>query len=127
MSNRSSGGDIDFNSSMRWGGSRIASALILILIVLGGVSYGIYSIIKPANSSAPSTKTNQTTNQPSKTTESNNSNRSTSTNAQSAQTSTPTELTNTGPGDGVLIAFISVAAFSTTLHYAWRKFSLLKQ
>jgi hypothetical protein len=115
---------------MRWAAKRIASAAILVLLILGGLSYGIYSLVntgssptvsKPQSSSkvkAPAPKQTTTSTSPSV--------------ASQASTPIPTpttaqtsgQLTNTGPGDVALVGFISVTLVAALTHYGWGKLKL---
>ncbi len=120
----------DSSVPMRWAAKRVASAAILVILILGGLSYGIYSLVntgssptvsKPQSSSSSKTKAALP-----KQTASNVPSTSTS------QASTPTsstsqtsgQLTNTGPGDVALIGFISVTFVAALAHYTWRKLTL---
>ena len=112
----------------RWAPSRVASAAILVVLVLGGLAYGIYSLVntssttttrphavepalKPKQNSAPAKPATT----PSATT---------TPTAPSSSTTAPQShsLTNTGPGDAALYGFMAATIIGTLSHYGWRRF-----
>ncbi len=133
----------------RWAPSRIASAAVLVILVLGGVAYGIYSLTSSGGSGSNSpfsTKNNQhltspkpksSNNAPIANNNSSSSNKSTSGSTKSTNDtstsggSTPSsggssttsgqQLSNTGPGDTAIIGFAAAAVLGTVAHYGWRK------
>lgn len=132
-------------STRRWAPSRVASAAVLALLVLGGIAYGIYSLT--AGSSGPSSSTSTiggthlvnpapqaATNPPTGSSKSSPSKTAPAPSSKTPATSSPSssspsstgasstgQLTNTGPGDTAFIGFVSAAAIGTILHYSWRK------
>lgn len=134
----------------RWSASRIASAAVLLVLVLAAIAYGIYSWVASGSSSSKTTATNQQLTAPvpnsksgssttnNKTTNSKNTTKSTSngavsssvgsngTNAAksasgSSSTAGTTSLSNTGPGDTAAIGFIAASVLGTAFHYGWRR------
>lgn len=118
----------------RWAPSRIASAAILALLVLGGIAYGIYSLTggsgnnnksstsNSQNLTAPKPKTSQapkTSSTPPAT--SGSSSTSAANGSSSATSSQGGSLSNTGPGDTALIGFVGATLLGTAVHYGWRK------
>lgn len=136
----------------RWSASRIASASVLLLLVLAAIAYGIYSWVASGSSSSKSTAINQHIVAPAPNTKNGSSpksNKSTtskttvnapakgsssvSANAGSNGTSTAksasgstatTSLSNTGPGDTAAIGFVAASVLGTALHYGWRRRNL---
>lgn len=114
----STSNDNGSNMPMRWAASRIASAVILILLVLGGLAYGIYSLVNSSDTTPTPHSTTHTKQAPiTKVTA------PTPSSSIAAQTpsDTQTQLTNTGPGDVALIGFIGASLIGGLGHYAWRK------
>ena len=120
----------------RWSATRIASAAVLLIVILGAIAYGIYAWVNSGgsgkhNQTASNSVTNSSPNnnlaQPFP--KANNSNGSGSTNGSSANNSTSgqsaanstTQLSNTGPGDTTLIGFLAATVTGTAVHYGWRK------
>ncbi len=119
----------------RWSATRIASAAILLIVILGAVAYGIYSWANSGsntkhNQTASNSVTNNSANnlaQPFPKTNSSGSNSSagasgSTTNGVSGQSaSNSSTLTNTGPGETALIGFMAATAVGTLIHYGWRR------
>ncbi len=116
------------NSSLRrWAPSRIASALVLVIVILGGAAYGIYTLTS-SSPSKPSVSSQSPKEQSTKSPNSGTNNSSSGSNPGSSNSTPSTNqgnssgsLTNTGPGDTALISFIAFSAIGTVTHYALRK------
>lgn len=132
-----------------WSVRRIATTVILLILLVGGVVYSIYSFTRgsgPSNSNqaisnssngAISSKpkesggsTNKSSASPSPAPSSSPVVGSASGSSQSSPTATPaapnnsgaSQLTNTGPGDTAFISFAVASIVGTIGHYGWRKF-----
>jgi predicted PurR-regulated permease PerM len=122
----------------------VFAAVIILIIVLGGIAYGIYSVTQNGsntkqtiaksnhlvNPTPPSaSKNNQKkTVAPSTTSGKSsaavNKNTSSSTTSSTSSTSSSSgQLTNTGPGSTAVVGFISAFLLGMLLHYLylWRK------
>lgn len=129
----------------RWSLSRIISAVILLIIVVVGISYGIYDLTSKGSNSAnhsvsngshlvnptppTSTKNKSTTtntkgvNNPAISTNANTNNATKQTTSTSPTTPavSSNKLTNTGPGDVAVIGFIGAFSIGFAIHYSWRR------
>ncbi len=121
-----------------WSLSRIAAAVIIVIVVLGGISYGIYNLTKSSAPTNPTTAQSShlvnptppstTTKTKTSTTKSSNTSSASAANSSSqnssslsTSSSTHTQLTNTGPGDVAIIGFIVAFVVGVAIHYLWRK------
>jgi len=124
-----------------WSLSRVAGAVVILIVVLGGIAYGIYSLTnsststKPTTSQSshlvnptppPTTSKTKTSTKPSNTSSTNGADAAKSSNqnsssASTSPTSNSTQLTNTGPGDVAIIGFIVAFVLGGAIHYLWRK------
>ncbi len=121
-----------------WSLSRIAAAVIIVIVVLGGIAYGIYNLTKSSAPTKPTTAQSShlvnptppstTTKTKTSTTKSNNTSSASAANSSSqnssslsTSSSTHTQLTNTGPGDVAIIGFIVAFVVGGAIHYLWRK------
>ena len=111
---------------LRWAPSRIASAVILVLLIIGGIVFGTYSVVN--NTPAPATPKSQSapksnnTMPPAKTSTPTAPTSPSTSNAGPTSTTSaaPNQLTNTGPGSAVYIVFASVTLLASALHYSYR-------
>ncbi len=124
----------DNQAPLRWSASRIISAAVLLIVVLGAIAYGIYSLAtgggsKPniaVNNShsfpAPNSNTQPGSNS-SPATSPGSGSAATNSTGSSSQTGTAStsNLSNTGPGDTALIGFMAAFIIGTTAHYGWRR------
>jgi len=127
---------------IRWSLSRVVAAVIILIIVLGGIAYGIYSVTQNgSNTKQTIAKSNHLVNPTPPTSASNNNqkktvapsttsgkssaavNKNTSSSTTSSTSSSSGQLTNTGPGNTAIVGFISAFLFGMLLHYLylWRK------
>jgi hypothetical protein len=127
-------GEISDNDDVglrKWSISRIASAILLALIVLGGAAYGIYSLVSSGPSKPSVTHhvaTNQSAKSPKAATTTPPSTKSTTGESSSPNTNSNVapssgNLTNTGPGEDALIWFGAATAIGTAGHYLLRRFT----
>ncbi len=115
---------------------RVSVIILTLVIILAAVVLGLYTWF---GGTAPKTKkSNSTTNShltaPVPTSKANTKTQSSSVasnvgsnSAAAASTISapaPAQLTNTGPGNSVLVAFIAAVALGTAGHYLWRRFAL---
>ena len=125
MSNSSNLNDDGFTLPMRWAARRIATATLLVLLVLAGLGFGIYSLLNNASVSAPTTKQpshSAIAKQPAKA----NNNPVSVPSTATTQTQTATSqsaLVNTGPGttSSLLFVFMASTLIGMVVHYSWRK------
>ncbi len=129
----------DLTAPRRWAINRIVSVAILMLLVLGGVAYGVYNLTSGSSSNLLH-KTKTTTNEshlasPVRQKKTNNSSNSynqtnlstgsigAASNKATGLSVTPSsgQLTNTGPGNVAFVGFGIVTVISTIFHYGWRK------
>ena len=125
MSNSSNFNDDGFTMPMRWAARRIATATLLVLLVLAGLGVGIYSLLNNTSVSAPTTKHpshSAIAKQPAPTNNSPVSAPSTAS-TQTQTTTSQSALVNTGPGttSSLLYVFIASTLIGMTAHYSWRK------
>ncbi len=119
---------------MRWAAKRIASAIILVALILSGLGYGIYSILNNSSSPAvskPQSSSKVAASKPKPTT--NNPPSSSVSSAASGSTAVVPaatasgQLTNTGPGDVAIIGFMGVSLIASLAHYGWAKLMLRRR
>jgi len=107
----------------RWSVSRVIAAVFVLVVILAGVGYGIYSLTRPTKASpavsshlvAPKTTTNKPTTSP--------TTKPTTTQVKPAVTPPPAttkQLTNTGPGNIAIIGFLAAFLVGAAFHYGWR-------
>jgi cobalamin biosynthesis Mg chelatase CobN len=128
---------------IRWSLFRIVAAVSVLVIVLGGIVYGIYSLTqsssnveqvplnsnhlvfpKPSTSKAKTKGTNSSTTSSGKTattTSTNNTNTSQQNASGSTAAASSGQLSNTGPGNSIFIGFVAAFVIGAFLHYGWRK------
>lgn len=121
--------DDNGNEPRRWAPTRVASAAILLVLVLGGLAYGIYSLV---NTSSTNTTTHPHAVEPALKPKQNSApvkptttpSTTTTSPAPSSSTTAPQShsLTNTGPGDAALYGFMAATIIGTLSHYGWRRF-----
>ncbi len=129
------------NNNMKWSISRIISAVVLVLIVLGAIAYGIYSLTQSSSPShnqtattthltAPSPNTKSKSSSKNKTNAAANKQPVASANTAPSTTNQPSsstvsgsskQLTNTGPGETALYGFILASIIGYSIHFFWRK------
>ncbi len=120
--------DDDGNEPRRWAPSRVASAGILVVLILGGLAYGIYSLVNTSSTTtthphtvAPALKPKQNSS-PAKPTTTPGATTTSPAPFSSAKVPPSNSLSNTGPGDTALYGFISATIIGTLSHYGWRRF-----
>ena len=117
----------------RWELSRIASAAVLVLIALGGLAYGIYSLIgnstpsnsgvnaPPASSTRPTQSVSPNSQLPSNYSSVSGTPSLSNNAAQNSSSSSGVQLSNTGPGNVALYGFVIASLLGTVGHYGWRR------
>jgi type VI protein secretion system component VasK len=123
------------SESRNWPLLRIISASLLVLVVLALIGYGIYSVVnnnssnKVATNALPKTPAGISQQQNNSATNPNSNQAGgapTSGSSATTMPSSPSQLTNTGPGNSVIIGFSLAFAGGTALHYVWRRQKQLK-
>ncbi len=113
---------------------RVSMIILLVVVILAAIGLGLYvwfgnsSTTKPKTKSTASSHLTAPSPKPKSTTQSQPSVASSgSVGANSAIATSsvsgtqPSQLTNTGPGDSVFVAFIAAVALGTASHYLWRR------
>ena len=120
----------EVNNNLKWSGTRIVSALILALILLGGVAYGIFSVVNGSGTSTkPLSQSHISAPRSNNRSRSSNNNVSTKANSNASKSSgsvasganNNSHLTNTGPGQTAFYGFIAAVILGYFLRYGWIK------
>lgn len=131
------------NNNLKWSGTRIVSAAVLSLLVLAAIAYGIFTLVNNGSivSNKPVTQKHQIASVPSPAPgQKNNNNAASNNSAKSNQTnnsivgnsnsssslSSTKQLTNTGPGQTALYAFIGAVIVGYSIRYGLIKYRITK-